>query len=233
MIASNHLLALAVLAFPAGAIAQMPAAPALPATPPASQRPLPGAGDFISPVGEPVHSQDGLSGAEHWFQRVDTDRDGRITLAEYMADALRFFDRLDMDHDQEIGPEEIERYETQIAPEVRVLSTGANWQPHGDSSDNGPEEEPYPDRIGAGRYSWIDIPEPLLAMDTNLDRAISRREYLIAARRRFVALDTNGDGVLTRDELPKINASRDNSRRGRRVVPKGDEMMRTGRNGPG
>lgn len=201
----------------AGALSgQTPPPASAPAVAPAAQKPLPGSSDFISPVGEPVHSQDSLSGAEHWFASVDTDHDGRITLAEYMADAARFFARLDSDKDLEIGPQEIEHYETDIAPEIRVVSTGANWVPRGDdSSDSGPEEEPYPDRIGAGRYSWIDLPEPILAMDANFDRAISRNEFLVAARKRFVQLDADGNGVLTRDELPKITASRGGRRGGR------------------
>jgi hypothetical protein len=216
------------------AVAPAPLAP----LPVAAQKPLPGSIDFISPVGEPVHSQDSLSGAEHWFARIDADHDGRVTLAEYMADAERFFARLDTDHDGEIGPEEIDRYETQIAPEIRVVSTGANWQPHGDD-DSGPEEEPYPDRIGAGRYSWIDLPEPILAMDTNFDRAISRKEFLAAARKRFVMLDADTNGILTRDELPKISAPRDGRRNSRSATRgrhgEGDEpgMHHSGMGGMG
>jgi len=208
-------LALALVA-PAG-IAQTPA-PA----------PLPGGPDFISPVGEPYHSQDKLSGAEHWFQETDTDHDGRMTFAEYMANAERFFAKLDVDHNGEIGPEEIERYETQIAPEIRVVSTGAEWAPHGDDDSSGPAEDPYPERIGAGRFSYIDMPEPILAMDTNFDRGISHKEFQVAARRRFVALDADSNGVLTREELPKISVPHDELHHGQ-----GGSKRRGGRGGHG
>lgn len=209
--------ALAGVLMPIALIAQTPlpphvAGPPVPAMPPLGAnalKPLEGSSDFISPVGEPYHSEDKISGAEHWFQIVDTDHDGRIALSEYLKDADRFFARLDRDHNGEIEPAEIEVYETEIAPEIRVVSTGAQYVAGADDgSGESTQKEHYPDRLGAGRYSWIDLPEPIVAMDTNFDRAISRQEFLIAARKRFVALDADHNGVLTRDELPKITPSR-------------------------
>jgi uncharacterized membrane protein YgcG len=181
-------------------------------------KPLEGMATFLSPVGEPYRSEDKLSGAEHWFVATDMDADGKISWAEFQANSDRFFRKLDVNHNGEIEPDEIERYESQIAPEIRVMSTGADWRPSGDDSDSAPKEQ-YPDRLGAGRYSWIDLPEPIVAMDTNFDRGISLAEFQAATRKRFNALDANHDGFLTRDELPKIGPVRDGrgggSRRGR------------------
>lgn len=78
---------------------------------------------FISPMGEPFRSTDRLSGAEHWFVGADTSKDGHISPQEFRADAVRFFDTLDTDRDDLLGPVEIERYESEVAPEVRVMST--------------------------------------------------------------------------------------------------------------
>lgn len=200
-------------------------------TPPPAPAAIPGGPDFISPVGEPYRSEDKVSGAELWFAACDTDHDGRMTYAEYMANAERFFAKLDADHNGEIGPEEIERYETQIAPEVRVVSTGANWQPHGDDESGAPAEDPYPQRIGAGRFSYIDLPEPILAMDANFDRGISHKEFQDAARRRFVALDADTNGVLTREELPKIVVPHDSYHHDTKV--RGGKHRRGGGGGPG
>ena len=218
MMVRDVALTLMVLLAPSSAIAQPPVAPAaaptVPAPPamPSLFTPLPGGPSFISPAGEPVASPDKLSGAEHWFAATDSDRDGRLTRKEIHADAARFFDRLDVDHDGELGSAEIERYEFQVAPEIRVTSTSAGVIASGD--DGGVKEAPYPDRIGAGRYGYIDLPEPIIAMDTNFDRGVSRAEFDAAIDARFDLLDTDGNGVITRAELPRIVAG--NGKRARR-----------------
>lgn len=186
-----------------------PQAAVSPATTAPARTPLAGGTDFISPMGEPVHSEDKLSGAEHWFAQTDADHDGRLTLAEFRADAARFFRRLDTDRNGEIGPAEIEHYEVDIAPEIRVVSTGFDYVPSGDDSTPKPA---YPDHLGAGRMSYIDLPEPVAAIDTNFDRGISVKEYEQATARRFAQLDLNSDGAITRDELPKLSSSFDEDR---------------------
>ncbi|AHE56594.1 hypothetical protein [Sphingomonas sanxanigenens] len=56
-------------------------------------------------------------------------------------------------------------------------------------------------RQGAGRFAYLDLPEPVTAADANLNRGISAAEFATAADRRFALLDINHDGVLARDEL--------------------------------
>ncbi len=67
---------------------------------------------------------------------------------------------------------------------------------------------------GAGRFGYIATPEPVTAADADLNRSVTEREFVEAAGRRFALLDTNGDGVITPRELPKLSAPRF---RGRRV----------------
>jgi len=74
------------------------------------------------------------------------------------------------------------------------------------------DSDPPPERYdaankGGARYSYLDLPEPVAAADLNLDRAISPREFVEAAHQRFDLLDTNHDGVLTRDELPHLGGA--------------------------
>ena len=59
------------------------------------------------------------------------------------------------------------------------------------------------DRIGAARYGFFDLPEPVVAADANLNRGIDPAEFAKAAATRFAALDRNHDGALTRGELPR------------------------------
>ncbi|MGY2732894.1 EF-hand domain-containing protein [Sphingomonas sp. UYP23] len=101
-----------------------------------AQQPMPGAprGDvgpdrrgpvrgklFVSPMGEPVRAEaNGVDPETRWFETADTNHDGILTPAEFTADAMRFFAVLDRGHDGEIDPDDIEVYESELLPEVRV-----------------------------------------------------------------------------------------------------------------
>lgn len=170
---------------------------------------------FMSPMGEPVFGrQPGEDGLVAWFMRADTNHDGFLTAEEMAADAERFFKELDVDHDGEIGPEEIERYETQIAPQVRVRAAmndmsaatpgdkgrrPGSWR---DSKGAGADSE-----AGAGRYGLLQIPEPVMSADTNFNRGVSEDEFRAAALARFQLLDTNHTGRLTLPQLQAIRQS--------------------------
>lgn len=188
--------------------AQPPAPPEAPDVVVQGQRapviPLAGGTDFISPMGEPFHSPDKLSGAEHWFRQADANHDNKLTKLEMRADADRFFKILDTNHDGEIDPNEISHYEQVIAPEIMVLSTWGDMSKATQDSDGNMKEPPYPDRIGAGRYGYLAMPEPVTYADANMDRAVSQAEFEQASDRRFRMLDHNADGLITRDELPKL-----------------------------
>ena len=224
------LLFLTALALPMPAGAQTTTSvPAVPAPAAVATTPLVGGADFVSPMGEPVRSHDALSGAEHWFAAADANHDGRLTLAEFRADAVRFFATLDVDHNHEIGPDEIERYESEVAPEIRVISTYGDASLAKTDDDGTVTDPPYPTRLGAGRFGYLDMPEPVVSADSNLDRAISPQEFDQAAQRRFAMLDTNGDGAITRDELPKLDATRGGGKKRRRGGGGGGPEMEGGR----
>jgi len=70
---------------------------------------------FISPSGEPFRGADPLGA---WFASADADHDGAISRAEFEADALRFFQRLDVNKDGQIDGFEMQAYERDIAPEI-------------------------------------------------------------------------------------------------------------------
>jgi Ca2+-binding EF-hand superfamily protein len=179
---------------------------------------------FISPMGEPFHTDGGDKTPETlWFERVDANNDGKITRAEFTADAGRFFRALDVNHDNIIGPEEIDRYEQEIAPEASgfgdmegrgrmARKRTKTHNPYQTDDAHSPEDDhspPYDStRTGASRFGYFDMPEPLVAMDINLDRRVTPKEFVDAAYQRFNLLDTNHDGVLTRDELPHLGGGR-------------------------
>ncbi|MEA3001533.1 MAG: hypothetical protein QOH81_321 [Sphingomonadales bacterium] len=52
------------------------------------------------------HAGMGMGFGGRWFDRVDADHDGRVSLAELDRAALAMFDRLDANHDGTTGPDE-------------------------------------------------------------------------------------------------------------------------------
>ncbi len=78
---------------------------------------------FVSPMGEPFRAEPGAVDPEtRWFEAADTNHDGVLTQAEFSADAMRFFALLDRGHDGEIDPDDIDYYESEMLPEVRVAA---------------------------------------------------------------------------------------------------------------
>lgn len=171
---------------------------------------------FISPMGEPFHpsgrDDDALA---DWFRQADRDHDGRLILSEMQQDADRFFASLDVNHDGEIDPDEISRYEEVVAPEIR---SGEHYDLASFSSDGnerGGGRRRHRDKAffgdsstdqhqGAGRYGLLDLPEPVTAADSDFNRGVSTNEFRAAAQQRFQALDIDHKGYLTLADLEGI-----------------------------
>jgi hypothetical protein len=179
---------------------------------------------FISPMGEPyrARTKDDDTLAD-WFYRADRNRDGVLTADEMEADAVRFFQTLDTDHNGEIDPDELANYEYQIAPDIQVMSR--TERKPGDPApivradvDDMDIDQPRPradvkrehrkqqrdeaDSLGLGgalqggaRYSLLNIPEPVASADTDFNRVITLDEFRQAAAARFALLDTSHHGL--------------------------------------
>ena len=156
---------------------------------------------FISPMGEPFRAD--RDPQNIWFDRADANHDAALSRDEFDKDSDRWFARLDRRNDGEVDPEDIEYYESVLAPEIRVdfyegVTAGGG--------DNGGSRPATRLKIGAAHYSYFDYPEPVMVADTNFNRGVDPREFRRAADKRFDMLDTNGDGKIERGELPKISA---------------------------
>jgi hypothetical protein len=80
---------------------------------------------FISPAGEPFRAEpDAPYPVAAWFAGADSDHDGALTREEFVADSLRFFDIIDVDHNGVVDGFEVSHYETQIAPEILMAFQG-------------------------------------------------------------------------------------------------------------
>lgn len=175
----------------AGALAAL-GAPAL------AQAPPPGGDLFISPSGEPFREGDGRAA---WFAGADADHDGVLVLAEFRADAARFFKLLDVNADGQVDGIENQRYEREIAPEITGMGLG---RPGAGREGRfikriGPKVAP---REGAARFSMLNEPQPVRGGDGDLNQRVSAEEWAKAAGRRFARLDADGDGRLTLATLP-------------------------------
>lgn len=189
------------LIFPLLLLLAPAALPAKPATPPPAHE-----GPFLSPMGEPFRSDRlAADNVGTWFAAADRDSDRALTLAEVREDAERFFVRLDTDRDGELEMAEIARYENEIAPEVQL---GLQMRSAGVGDWRGGRQR----RIvvyergldGAGRFSFLNIPHPVMAADFDMNRGVSREEFALAADQRFALLDKDRDGRLARAELPAL-----------------------------
>jgi hypothetical protein len=179
---------------------------------------------FISPAGEPFRAEPGAPyPVAVWFAGADADHDGVLTREEFVADSLRFFDKIDGDHNGVVDGFEVSAYETQVAPEILQGFQGGGEGP-GARGQGGPRGQGGGHRGGGPRgggggkrggglmggmlqgatpYSLLAEPEPVMASDGDFDRRITRAEAAKAAKARFALLDKDGDGKLRLAELPQ------------------------------
>ncbi len=185
---------------------------------------------FISPMGEPFRDHDGDALGD-WFNQADENHDGRLTLVEMQQDAARFFALLDVNHDGEIDPDEITRYEGVVAPEISSGphfgmasldgsggppdpdgGSGGRWRGGaggghrhgGGGAGGGSRHDGGGANQGAGRFGLLDLPEPVVAADSDFNRGVSLNEFREAAGQRFLALDLDHHGYLTLAGLATI-----------------------------
>jgi hypothetical protein len=199
--------------------------------------PLGPANVFISPCGKPFRAKVGDPyPVAAWFKEADTNGDGKIDHAEFVADSLAFFKRLDRNGDGLISPQEVAWYEERIAPEVLGMRVeidsrgvgmsrplvwktqgmpgggrpGAGVDPGGgDGDETQHSSRPYDaSGQGAAPYGFFVEPEPVTAADTGLRGLVSKEDFVRQADVHFRSLDASSSGVLTLATLPMTSAQR-------------------------
>lgn len=153
---------------------------------------------FVAPMGEVFRgTTGGPDPATAWVAQADTDRDGKVGRAELRADAVHFFHALDSNGDGRLTPDEVARYEQQVAPEISLYAARrepeARARHGGLFSAGGSADGAAP--VGAGRFAWLNIPEPVAAADADLDRVVTLAEFTDAADRRFDTLAKGGSAI--------------------------------------
>ncbi len=157
---------------------------------------------YIAPMGEVFRAPaDAVYPSAVWFAAADADRDGRLTLKEFLADADRSFDRFDLDHNGEIDPTEMTAYEAAV-PEISLYQRG---QRLATTARERKAAAQYGGALGAGRYAQLNVPQPIASADLDFNRGVSRDEWRTVAARRFQLLGPV-DGALTLAALPPTPA---------------------------
>lgn len=185
-------------------------------------------GFFVSPFGELFFSRPGEPWpVSAWFAGADTDGDGRLTRDEFVADGQRHFRALDTRADGRLTPDEIADYEQALA-EARARLPGIGGGPRGpgrrmEGFSGGmalnlaaPAQQQRPRSGGRQRAptgplaygpiaaaGFFNYPQPVKAADLDTNQTVTAEEWAQATDRWFIALDTDQDGVLTLETLPR------------------------------
>jgi hypothetical protein len=155
--------------------------------------------------------------AEHWFERMDANKDGQLTRQEAQAGSLRLFEQLDRNQDGEVTREEADAgarviRQEELASRFRQLDVDQDGRLTADESKLPPQ---FFDRLDTNHDHALSLEEfqarpdfgakwrefEFDRADANHDGKVSRAEAQQAAKERFERLDANHDGVLTREEL--------------------------------
>lgn len=178
--------------------------------PPKSHAAMGRAPVYLTLMGEPFRGRaGGPAPVEDWIARADTDRNGTISLAEFIADSRQFHAALDVNKDGRVDGDEIQRYEDVVAPPAVRFAGGLRPPNYHESKTEAAEgissiEGGAPEGGGGpgpARFAMMGLPQPVANTDSDLNRIVTREEFDRAARNRFKEADKNGDGQLTRDEL--------------------------------
>lgn len=137
------------------------------------------------PLGRPT-CENALTG---WFNRIDSNHDGRISREEFLADGRQQFAIMDIDHDGLITPSELDRYRATYKTTDDERSTG-NTDRRRDPARNSITDSSQPD--------------PVMASDIRLRNQVDLQEFLVHADKVFATMDRKRDGFITRDETLAI-----------------------------
>lgn len=167
----------------------------------------PSASLFVSPSGQPFRSAAGQPyPVAKWFVQANKAGDGRLTRAEFRADAEAFFHQLDENHDGVIDPFELSDYEQRVAPEIMGAYGGGEAVGRRRGPADGGGANSVAVLQGAAVYGLLNEPEPVAAADLSLDGRITLDEFMTMTDRRFDQLDAKHLGYLTLADLPKTPA---------------------------
>ena len=171
----------------------------------------PSSTDLLSRYPTPIYSLTGeiLNGGplgqprceaaqESWLNRVDTDHDGLLELAELQDEARRLFAQMDLNKDGFITADELAVY--------RAAFQNPD-QPPGMEID--PKAPKGTHRLPIHPHG--SQPDPVLSADSNLDFQVTLDEFLALQKDNIARYDKNHDHKLDAGELQQLCRERERS----------------------
>ena len=148
-----------------------------------------------------------------WFDRVDANHDGKLTLAEMEADAVRQFNVMDLRHDGKVTVSEVAAYRERVmgnryasfsTPEIaigRVRDTSEEPRVPGETRHRDDDSQPRPDTSGV---MPADRPDPVMSADTDLDGSVTLDEFKTYVHQNFADLDRSHAGSIEKGDLHRL-----------------------------
>ncbi len=130
------------------------------------------------------------------LERLDANKDGKVTLAEMKSEASQRFAQLDADKNGRVVKEELEKHHEQMRAQwaqkhaEKRAAAGGDAKAEKDGDCHG--------RKGAGKGMAGHF---FSKMDGNGDGAVDAKEFASHVEQRFARMDENGDKVLAGAEL--------------------------------
>lgn len=147
----------------------------------------------------------------HLLKVADTNKDGKITKEEFNARQEALFAEIDADKDGSITPKEMRDYrKTKMdawraanpKPE-KAATEGSEKKAEGDKKDSERESKPRQAREdGKGKGRKGKMGGIFATADTDGNGQLSKPEFMAAGEKIFTRLDSNGDGVISIDDMP-------------------------------
>ena len=143
-----------------------------------------------------------------WFDRIDTNHDGVVDRAEFMADAEAQFARMDLNHDGTITPGTLAQYRAGFAGHEALKPLNNRI---GGSDDGTPVQVAQSLSYGKPKgRSLVDLqqggydprlePDPVMSADTSLRFQVTKKDFMDQAVHRFARLDMDKSGRITKSE---------------------------------
>ena len=167
-------------------------------------------GSLIAALTVPVlaiAATDGAKKSHHkagMFERLDTNKDGEITFEEMTARSTERFSKLDKDGNGTISVEEMTVRKKVFFDKLDTDSSG---------SISMEEAKAFRDKRHENRKERHSA-RMLELLDADGNGTVSSDEFEAASSKRFEAADTNGDGVLSADELPNLRPGKGDMKKG-------------------